>query len=885
MIKDFGQKIGGARKDLALSGPPTIKEKPVDERPAWRRLWAVEPEQGLYDRYLTAEARSKPTGKFVLAYRGEQQRRTKWDTAEEAEKHIPFAEVSRNHRVRQAGDDTWFIYRMVGEHKRPVVKGGFATEDDALRHMATHTVEVIEHVFEFPDVPWLEDIQRIGPSYLPAGKSWNTFEVVNVSPAEFQAAFGFRGGEFGNWNMGAEGQAALNHAFNALHDLARVLQVEPRTLSLNGQLAIAFGARGHGGKVSARAHYEMDFRVINLTKIRGAGSLAHEWMHALDHYLHDPAKYGEGCEMSFACERALPNPIDAGQNASLKALVNGMMAHVTSVPIDPAKAAVAKERLEGRCRDTIARIRTTFTEYHQWRKNRKAPTAKQLEQFDALAERIVAGDVGEKKWQRNDKAGRFNPGQRSCDRVIELNALYKEVTGASFHKGDSSNGHDLVWAIEDMAKAKERNAEATAGAHENVSKRTQFYDDARAIDGYRASDYWSLKHEMLARAFAAYVYDRLQEKGERSDYLVYGAENRFYVLMEMKPYPEGEERPRINALFDTFFKHYRQPGLLPAAPEPAKDNDMARFNPLKPVATAPINTVIEEINARNAPPGGWTEKDKIKPAKPAPAPVAVADQPMATTGTHEVAIKQAIHTKRQCPIWIARLGDRVERAEFNRVRDIAKQQGGYWSNYGPADIHGFIFFEQAHATAFRAAIQGTPEPVSPPVMESPAKPVVETGPVATPAAEISPVEVLPTITDDPSKRKRALEAAAMMRNQFNRPTFAVWDMAGDWARDMRQRVMTHLYGHPATKAESGVTNITVQFCTLLEIPVGEHTLELVLKSLTTAPVNPKHETRNPEPAPAQIIPVDFQTPPAQPVAITPNTPPMSLRDRMRRIGQ
>ena len=46
-------------------------------------------------------------------------------------------------------------------------------------------------------------------------------------------------------------------------------------------LGIAFGARG-GGK--AAAHYESGKVVINLTKTQGAGTLAHEWWHAIDNY-------------------------------------------------------------------------------------------------------------------------------------------------------------------------------------------------------------------------------------------------------------------------------------------------------------------------------------------------------------------------------------------------------------------------------------------------------------------------------------------------------------------------------------------------------------------------------------------------------------------------
>ena len=55
-----------------------------------------------------------------------------------------------------------------------------------------------------------------------------------------------------------------------------------KDISLGGGLAIAFGARGRG---NAMAHYELDKNVINMTKKRGAGSLAHEWGHAMDAYI------------------------------------------------------------------------------------------------------------------------------------------------------------------------------------------------------------------------------------------------------------------------------------------------------------------------------------------------------------------------------------------------------------------------------------------------------------------------------------------------------------------------------------------------------------------------------------------------------------------------
>ena len=107
----------------------------------------------------------------------------------------------------------------------------------------------------------------------------------DVSPETFLDTFGFRGVQFGNYVEGARRQADLNRAHDALMDLADVLGCAPRMLSLGGTLGLAFGARGRGGKGAAAAHYEADQVVVNLTKTNGAGSLAHEWFHALDNLL------------------------------------------------------------------------------------------------------------------------------------------------------------------------------------------------------------------------------------------------------------------------------------------------------------------------------------------------------------------------------------------------------------------------------------------------------------------------------------------------------------------------------------------------------------------------------------------------------------------------
>ncbi len=101
----------------------------------------------------------------------------------------------------------------------------------------------------------------------------------SITPEKFATAFPFRGVEFGNWLTQADRVIRLNETFDALHDLCSLCGLSADAATLKSWLAMAFGSRGIPG---AAAHFEHDHRVINLTKEHGAGSLAHEWFHALD---------------------------------------------------------------------------------------------------------------------------------------------------------------------------------------------------------------------------------------------------------------------------------------------------------------------------------------------------------------------------------------------------------------------------------------------------------------------------------------------------------------------------------------------------------------------------------------------------------------------------
>jgi hypothetical protein len=155
------------------------------------------------------------------------------------------------------------------------LRSGFPSASAAFEWISNNTAELAAR--------WksLRREQRTEPTEQRTGP---TRRESDVTPDLFTQTFGFRGVQFGNYVEGERRQRDLNNAFDAFLDLAEALGIPPKAVSLDGSLALAFGARGTGGKRPAAAHYEPDQVVINLTKNAGPGSLAHEWFHALDNY-------------------------------------------------------------------------------------------------------------------------------------------------------------------------------------------------------------------------------------------------------------------------------------------------------------------------------------------------------------------------------------------------------------------------------------------------------------------------------------------------------------------------------------------------------------------------------------------------------------------------
>lgn len=582
-IADIGEKIGGARKDTAVSTGPGRKRATDDDRPAWARRFQIS--QIVTPGGMIGEV--KDAGRWIIrdsrsldwTGKPKQVGRDTFATREEAEAFVPIAAVGLKHRVVMASTkkgepDRYEIWRDITDRKRvKVVDRQFASRDEAMAYMVANAVAIIETntTFGEADLPLPPNRQRTGPARRDG----------NVGGDDFKNAFGFRAVEFGNWNNQDERQALMNDAWDGLMDLADVLGLPPRALGLNGDLAMAFGARGQGLN-SARAHYETDRAVINLTKEKGAGSLAHEWFHALDHYFgrqdgKTPATWdiqpdgtrtlkakGGDADMAsggFLIRSGVRPEVRAAYEKLLTTMVKKAEVYVE----DMAKV----DKFTGQSREELARaldaLRKDLSEQKDpryWKRNNKPASAEVLAEFDSIAKAMLDGDVLAltSDWRiipGKDDAATRAASRYTNDSLERLSALYKQVRGRTGFSADKSGTLDRLRGY--MTRYSERLkmlADAQTNAEKTRMVPTEFAMNARELDQGRGTDYWTTPHELAARAFQGYVEDKVAERGGTSRFLNYAPENAAILTPWgfKRPYPAGHERKAINAEFDNLLR-------------------------------------------------------------------------------------------------------------------------------------------------------------------------------------------------------------------------------------------------------------------------------------------------------------------------------------------
>ena len=395
------------------------------------------------------------------------------------------------------------------------------------------------------------------------GTEYRSFKHAKAD--NFLDVFQFKGGEFGNWVNDKERQASLDYCYDALMDLSDSLEISRDSVTLGHQLNIAFGARGHG---SALAHFEPLYNVINLTKMKGAGSLGHEWIHALDFYLG--TRYGihglatedknEDKETKYPKEFT-----DLIKSLTIKTIVSDKPIENEAYKDAKLKFDLEKKHLKKCLTNALQPL------------SRKKLDACDVEKYVE----ILADDV--KKWETSPNSHEIKKGKEILVEAQKSEGIQKfeemiskEFPNESINKNtiyQIMGWQDNIW--DKYSKLKKEIEQSYKEGVYTKEVNTDFYKDAQKMDKSWAktdNGYWASTCEMLARAGAAYLYEKAKEKGIKNDYLLGHALNAVNDVESgtLFLYPKGEEMKVISEKFDAFFDMLKEKELLKPLTEDEK---------------------------------------------------------------------------------------------------------------------------------------------------------------------------------------------------------------------------------------------------------------------------------------------------------------------------
>lgn len=522
-IQDFGEKIGGARKDNAI---------PRGTKKATKEV--------IHDYTVN----STDNG-YSVDFKGKTLQ-DGFKNQEEAEKYIlDFKENVKSNlaTVEKSHISNEYIIKIRNPRtlKTSYTNKKFSNLQDAESYAMALSMYLKEHgksLFR----PQIQKVERLNANSKNATKATGD-NILND--------FGFKGGEFGNWVTQSERQQFLNYAQDAFTDLATALNIQETDLGQNGDMNIAFGARGKGLS-AAVAHFEPAKKVINMTRLKGAGSLAHEYGHSIDNWISRLSGNSDG----MATENNYSNKnLSDNMKTAIREVTDAMRYNVSTNEEEINKKneifeKSRKEHLEYHLKYLDKVFTGEATKYKRIKgKYETVPievTEQQKKQYENIKNTLINGKLeGEIKYEMNSsklKTEKIYPKE-----IDTIQKMYKEVVGRKI------DDDTLYWLFKYGKPAKQLT---------EVKSESAYMKSAKELDDMtgRKSLYYSRIDEMWARAFEAYVLDKLKAKGIVDTYLVHSVNNSDYALFN--PFPAGEERQNINKAFDNLIQTMKDEGIL-----------------------------------------------------------------------------------------------------------------------------------------------------------------------------------------------------------------------------------------------------------------------------------------------------------------------------------
>jgi len=367
----------------------------------------------------------------------------------------------------------------------------------------------------------LQYIKRIG-GYVVKDEDVQVDTIVN--------RYGFKSVTLGNYVKDNEAREHIRHFLGAISDLGEVLNMDIRHLNSIHQrsplqrLSMWFGAGGRGGKASA--FYMSSSCVINITKTKGDGTVAHEYAHYLDNAVYTALQDG-GYDIQNANRSMMSTVRQSGEKRSKTGIYNS----------------------EG-ARYYIANRPQPFIDLMNFIYGLQIPSWLRLSQAELLERRQKEGKaVGKLRVMRGSaKSWRLpepSPGQNIEEYLKQVEVRFGSMTRLSDLSG--KNMDVLTWIVNKFNLPYYDFSTTSMGSN--------FFMHSQAM----TSKYWSTAWELFARGFECYVYDWLAKNGRVNNYLVSGAN----FDHPARVYPYGTEREILYYLYDNVVKYIKSALNIP----------------------------------------------------------------------------------------------------------------------------------------------------------------------------------------------------------------------------------------------------------------------------------------------------------------------------------
>jgi hypothetical protein len=344
----------------------------------------------------------------------------------------------------------------------------------------------------------------------------------DITPESIRKKFGFKEVEFGQSLKDKEAKEHVRHFLGAMADLADILNMDVVQLNTLGGLSIAFASRGSG---RAAAHYESLRKVINVTKTKGGGAIAHEYMHYLDNIIPKIGRQGEytykewasvfkedryGRKTSYIENNAVFKAVDYIFQYIYRRIFNADAFNAMDFPADEKEAMLKSFKERGENPNLVKVLVEASDKKFSLPKSFYNPTSGHYTPTDI-----------------DDYFENFKQRYSQYNFIDNLKKRDFDVLG-SIVKMFGFNEYELTFK----------------------TKQSMYYANSRKM----SSDYWSREWELFARAFETYIWDKLNKAGRENNYLVQGA----YFDSPAGVYPAGDERKDLFLLYDLLMKTIKE---------------------------------------------------------------------------------------------------------------------------------------------------------------------------------------------------------------------------------------------------------------------------------------------------------------------------------------